>query len=150
MVEYMLARGANIAPVTGGISAISEAASAGNTDVVRLLLSHADEEARRRSEPALNWAAARGDLDMVKLLIENGFDVNASTSDGNLGSTPLLAACLHMKDFPECMTILKLLLRNGADTTARNYDDKTAAEILAENHSIRGDLELQQLLAGIL
>jgi ankyrin repeat protein len=151
MVDFLLSRGAKIVSALGKISAITNTASAGNIEVVRLLISHANDAEIDSSSDALNWAAARGRIDAVKLLIRRGFDVNARTKDCQVGETPLLAACESKKVTPQRMAVAKLLLKHGADVNARNQDGKTTTELLFQNNSnglLRKDTELQQLLAG--
>lgn len=151
MVEFLLSRGAKIVSASGKTSVITNAVSAGNIEVVRLLISHANDAELNSSPDALNWAAARGRIDAVRLLIGRGFDVNARTKDCQVGETPLLAAFESKKVTPQRIAVAKLLLKHGADVTARNQDGKTATELLFQNDSdglIHEDTELQQLLAG--
>lgn len=152
MVKFLLSRGAKIISTLGNFSAITNAAGAGHTEVLGLLISHANDVELDGSRDALNWAAAKGSIDTAKLLIERGFDVNASIKDDFVGKTPLLAACEAKKLNSQRIAVAKLLMKNGADVNARNQDGKTAAELLVQNDSeglIREDIELQQLLAGI-
>lgn len=151
IVDYLLTRGAKVVSVPGKASAISSAAGAGNTEVVRLLLSHADDAVLTGSREALNWAAAGGRIDTVQLLIEHGFDVNAFVEDCTVGQTPLLAACGLKKVNPQRMAVAKLLVKEGADVNARGQNGKTAAELLVHNDTegiLLEDTEFQQLLAG--
>lgn len=148
-VEFLLGHGAKVVSAPGKSSAITNAAGVGNAEVVRLLISHANDAELDGSRDALNWAAARGRMNTAELLIEHGFDVNASTKDCIVGETPLLAACELKKVNPQRIAIAKLLMKNGADVNARNQDGKTAAELLVQNGSdglLRKDAELQQLL----
>ena len=70
MVKLLLSHDASIITAPGGISAISNAASGGDTEIVRLLIAHANKEELESSRDALNWAASRGHMDTVKTLIE--------------------------------------------------------------------------------
>ena len=151
LVEFPLSRCAKIFSVPRKTSAMMNAASVGNTKVVQLLISHANQAELDGSRDALNWAAARGRIDTVKLLIERGFDVNTRIKDCFVGETPLLVTCEFEKMNPQRTMIAKLLIKDGADVNARNQDGKTAAELLVQNDSkglIREDAELQQLLTG--
>jgi len=70
MVKFLLSRGAKIMASPRESSAISDAAGAGSTEVVRMLLSHADEADIKSSRDALNCAAAAGRLDNLNMLID--------------------------------------------------------------------------------
>lgn len=149
MVNFLLSRGAKVVSAPGKTSAITDAAGASDAEVVRLLLSHANDAELEKSRDALNWAAASGRIDTAKLLIEHGYDVNATTKDCIVGETPLLAACAPKKVTPQRTEVAKLLVKHGADVNARNQDGMTAAELLVQNGSeglLREDAELQQLL----
>ena len=149
MVQFLLGRGAKVVSTPGKISAITDAAGAGNTEVVRLLLSHADDAALDGSRDALNWAAARGHIDTVRLLIEHGFSVNLFVNDSVVDETPLLAACGSGKMTPQRMAVARLLLKEGAVVSTRGEDRMTAAELLVRNDIdglLQEDAELQELL----
>lgn len=151
IVEFLLSQGAKIISAPGKTSAITNAAGASGPDVVRLLLSHADSAQLNGSRDAMNWAAARGHVDTVKILIEHGFDVNVITKDCVVGETPLLAACGSRKLNSQRLAVAKLLIKEGADVSARNQNGKTAAELLVSNDFdglIREDVDLRQILAG--
>jgi len=127
MVKFLLSRGAKIIVLRRGISvgsvesvsAISSAAGSGSIEVLRMLLSHADEADVKSSGNALNCAAASGQLDC---LIDHGFDVNAFTKGCWIGETPLLAVCHSNKPNPH---VLKTLLEKGADTSIRASNGDT-------------------------
>ena len=87
MVQFLLGRGAKVVSAPRKITAITNAAGAGNTEVIRLLLSHADDAELDGSRDALNWAAAGGRIDTVRLLIEHGFSVNVIVKDCIVGET---------------------------------------------------------------
>lgn len=151
MVDFLLSRGAKIVSRCK-LSAITDAAGAGNIKVVELLLSHANEVDMDASRDALHWAAASGRMDTAKLLIERGFDVNATTKDCLVGETPLFAMCEIKKLDPPRMAVAKFLVEKGANIHARNRDGRTVAELLVQNDRdglIREDPELQQLIARI-
>ncbi|MCJ1462833.1 hypothetical protein MMC07_001436 [Pseudocyphellaria aurata] len=151
MTKLLLSQGAKIISAPGKSSAITNAAGGGDVEVLQLLLSHANDAELNGSLDALSWAARGGHVEVVKLLIEYGFDVNVTTKDSFVGETPLLAICKSKKLNPERMAVAKLLIKEGADVTARDQDGKTAAELLIQNdigRLIQEDPELQKLLAG--
>ena len=84
---------AKVVSVPGKASATANAAGAGNTKVVRLLLSHANDAAFNGSRHALNWAAAGERIRTVEVLIEHGVDVNTLTKSCVVGKIPLPASC---------------------------------------------------------
>ncbi len=130
MVKFLLSRGAKILSSRRGlsagsvesISAITDAAGTGSIEVLRMLLSHADEADVESSWEALNFAVAGGHLNCVNVLIDHGFDVNAFTKDCFKGETPLLAVCHSQKPNPD---VLKTLLDKGADTSIRASNGDT-------------------------
>lgn len=63
---------------------------------------------------ALHWAAMKGHVSLVKLLLQEGFDVNAAASDGHFRWTPLHFAA------PRNDAVFKLLLENGANPNIRD------------------------------
>ena len=81
-----------------GMTPLIEATLVGNTDLVKLLLSHG-----ARAQPApgflhtpLRAACLTANLDLIRLLLEEGADPNAQ-SDG--GRTPLMGACFLRPQF---------------------------------------------------
>ncbi|KAL8709639.1 MAG: hypothetical protein Q9225_007423 [Loekoesia sp. 1 TL-2023] len=130
MARFLLDRGAKIFSAPRQLSALTNAASAGNTEVVRLLISRANDAEFSSSRDALHSAAARGRIDVVKLLIEHGFDVNTRAEDPWVGATPLLATCQFRKATPDTLAVARLLIDHGADVNARSRDGTTAAELL--------------------
>jgi ankyrin repeat protein len=66
-------------------------------------------------------ASMYGDLKKVKLLLDQGADVNEK---GEYGRTPLMYAASG--ESPDCLEIMKLLLKNKADVSARNEGDDDA------------------------
>ena len=151
LTRFLLGRGARIVPATSGKgSALADAAGVGKTEVIRLLLAHAEETDLAGSTDALHWAAARGREDAAKLLIENGFDVNRVITDCPVGETPLLATCAVRKISPERLAVAKVLIDNGADVYQRGGDGQTAAELLWQSSIkalIPGDKGVLQRLA---
>ena len=149
MVKFLLSRGAKIISVSRNISAITNVAGGENIEVVRLLVSHANDVELEGSCEALKWAAARGRIETVKFLIEHSFDVNATPEGCIVGETPLIAVCQSKYPDSDRIAVAKLLIKNGADVNARDETGTTAAEMLLQDDVLQEDTDLQQLLAGI-
>ena len=149
IVKFLLSQGAKIISMPGNDSAITNAAGGCDVEVIRLLISHANDVELDCSREALNWAAARGRIDTVKALIEHGFDVNATTEGCIVGETPLIAVCQSTYPTSDRIAVAKLLIKNGADVNARDETGTTAAEMLLRNGLLQEDTDLQQLLAAI-
>ena len=101
-------------------SVLLEAASAGNTDMVRSLIDNGASIEVKNDVGAtpLIFASAKGQKEVVALLLERKANVNAKT---NTGITPLMAAASG--GYPE---IFKLLLAKGADVSAKDQQGRTA------------------------
>lgn len=149
MVKFLLSRGARIICEPSKNSAITNAAGGDNFEVVRLLCSHANDAELKASGEALNWAASGGRIDTVKLLLEYGFDVNATTEGCIIGKTPLVAVCQSTFPSPHRIAVAKLLLEKGADINARDKNGTSAAEMLLKDDELGEDTNLQQLLTRI-
>ena len=149
IVKFLLSRGAKIISMPDKISAITNAAGVGNVEVIRLLISHANDAELDSSREALNWAAARGRIDTTRFLIEHGFDVNATMAKCIVGETPLIAVCQSKYPNPQRIAVAKLLIKNGADINARDKTGTTAAEMLLQGDLLQEDTDSQQLLAKL-
>lgn len=130
MVKFLLSRGAKIIVSRKGlvigsvesVSAINDAAGSGNIEILRMVLSHAEEADIERSPDALNYAAAGGNLECLNELIDHGFDVKAFTKGSRTGETPLLAVCHSKKPNPH---VLETLLGKGANTSIQASNGDT-------------------------
>lgn len=102
-------------------------------DVVRMLLSHgADLHLKDRlNKTPLIRAVNRGYSKIVKLLIDWGSNVN---NDEESDIWPLHEACLYEPS--GTADIIKSLVYNGADTTARNHLGYTPLNALIRHHSL--------------
>lgn len=121
-------------------SLLHSAASAGDIDLVRLLVnSHADiniKDAQRGTplhRTSLPYAYA-----IAELLIENGADVNAFDENGD---TPIHDVARYSS-----LNLLKLLIENGANVNARNHRFDTplhcaAGKLSSGAFAIRTDAE---------
>ena len=104
-------------------SAVVLATRKGNTDTVRELLeckasvNLIDENWRT----PLDHASAKGNIDITRLLITSKANLNKATN--MYFRTPLIIAARLNH-----MTIVRLLVESGADTTIRCIEKKTAAE----------------------
>jgi ankyrin repeat protein len=126
VVHELVAAGANVnTPVEDACNAIQYAITAENPDLIQFLLkAGADVN-------ALNWwggnalyvAADLGSPEILALMIKAGATINIALKRD--GFTPLMAAVPH----PECV---KLLLKAGADVTARNKQKQTALDLARE------------------
>lgn len=98
-----------------GVPAIFTAIEYEKYDIVKFLLNSFDCKKivdKQKQQNALHYAAIKGDTTAIELLLQNGFDINSTDSDGN---TPLYFAIIH--PFPDC---LKLLLDKGAKPNTQN------------------------------
>jgi ankyrin repeat protein len=116
------------------------AVTAGNTEVVRLLVNKGADINRHASVdfgalPPLSRAVSNGQAAMVKLLLSLGADANYVDP---LGMTPLLWAASSDYGHGE---IVKALLAAGANPNARDKDG-SASSALAKKYKIDGVIPL--------
>ena len=149
MVKFLVDRGASIICEPSKDSAITHAAGGDNFEVMQLLCSRANDMDLDASREALNWAAAHGRVDTVKLLIEYGFDVNATTEGCIIGETPLIAVCQSTYRTPHRIATANLLLEYGADVNARDKTRTTTAKMLLKDDELMEDADLKELLTKI-
>lgn len=137
LAERHLIKGADVnaryisekAEMSYGETAVIIAASAGNKEMVRMLLKRgADPNITNEGYSAIIYAATYGHTDIVKMLVENGANINQIHVDG---TTPLINAVLTGN-----IELVKLLLEMGADTSIKDYGGKTA-EDYAEKDEIK-------------
>lgn len=138
LARMLLARGAEIDHVSeAGLSALHVAALHGSTAVTTILLEFgADIELRSDGDDTpLHLAALMDEASVVEVLLEAGAIVDARNGRGR---TPLLIA-LRREQNEE---IAEMLIANGADVNARDYEDGAPPLRLAQTtQSIRMLLE---------
>jgi ankyrin repeat protein len=131
--RFLLRAGANPAAKNRfGASPLSEAAAAGNAELVGAMIA-AGADARMLStvdgETVLMTAARSGNVDAVRLLIDHGADVNAR--EQYKGQTALMWAAAERHP-----GVVKLLLEHGADWRVRSIDRETKPPKLSAASSI--------------
>src|ERR1051325_8999122 len=131
--KLLLKAGANPATKNRfGASPLSEAAFAGNTELVKALLdagADAKELATTDGETVLMTAARTGNVDVVRMLLDGGADVNAR--EHYKGQTALMWAAAERHT-----AVVKLLLERGADWRVRSLDRETKPPKLSAASSI--------------
>lgn len=125
----LIAAGAEVNPPNGsGYVPLNKAAETGRMDIIKFLVNgyHAQVNLRDAAGyTALMLASAQGHLDIVKLLIEEyGAEINLKSDSG---WTALLMAA--WSNAPE---VTKYLLERGADTAARDPDNRTALHLAVD------------------
>jgi ankyrin repeat protein len=111
--------------------------------VEALLANGADIEARNEDgSTPLDWAASFAQTDILKLLIQRGAKANVIDKYGN---TPLISAACEcaVATMNSAYQAVKILLDQGADVNARNYDGKTALMMAS---GMTGDATILELL----
>jgi len=115
---------------------LSVASRRGYSEVVRVLLEHgADTEARDNGTYSpLDWASD-GHVEVVQVLLEHLADVNSFDKDDRI-------TALHLASEYGEVAIARVLLANGADANAKQWDNQTplhraindgVARVLLEN-----------------
>ena len=134
MVEFLLKYGAKIAADRKNGCTITLTAAEGNIRILRLLLSFADENDINRAAAALYWAAEKGHIDIVDLLLDHGWNINASC--GPCGRTALFGACkcevigLRQGEEPS-LDLIEHLLSKDADMS---FQDDWGETIRKSDH----------------
>lgn len=125
MAELLLQEGASIDAEVGGWTPLSLAAERGSVDVVRVLMAAGADSGVRAGASPLILAADNGHVDALRTIVELGGDVNAAGLDG--------WTALHSATGK---TMVDVLVEAGADIEARDSDDDTALNYLAQYHAI--------------
>jgi ankyrin repeat protein len=115
-VGFLLERGATIDPVDrDGSTPLYCAVGCGNTESVKLLLSHGAQAEGVGDRMPLFRAVGRNFAEIAELLINNGADVNRK------GPADLTA--LHFASYKGNVEVARLLIQKGADVNARSTID---------------------------
>lgn len=101
----------------------------------------ADDEGYR----PLHLAAIWGNATYAKLLLERKASVDAI--DGN-GCTPLVTACACFKN-THCEPIVQLLVRHGADLSARDREGRTCLDFLRKDGYAEEAQKLEDLSRNV-
>jgi ankyrin repeat protein len=107
VVNLLLDRGAR------GADLLIGAGSAGDNEMIRLLISRGVQIRSDQGAEALRWAAVNGHFDTIRLLVENGVNVNARSNDSNR-NYPLGATAASIAYDKGEMDIYDYLKANGA------------------------------------
>jgi len=139
LAQVLLAMRANVEDrgMKGDCTPLMEAASAGHTDIVRLLIAHgADVNAQSSSgNTPLMYACAGGHEEVVRVLLEAGANVEDHNENGH---TPLMEAA----SAGHC-AVAKILLEFGAGINTHSNEFKESALTLA---CYKGHLEMVRFL----
>jgi len=139
LAQVLLAMRANVEDrgMKGDCTPLMEAASAGHTDIVRLLIAHgADVNAQSSSgNTPLMYACAGGHEEVVRVLLEAGANVEVHNENGH---TPLMEAA----SAGHC-GVAKILLEFGAGINTHSNEFKESALTLA---CYKGHLEMVRFL----
>ncbi len=128
VIDFLVSKQAELTKETKDkeprLTPLRAAARRGQPDIIRMLI---QARACTDLDPgALTQAAENGNLACVRLLVENGWDINAPDPYTKL--TPIQAACCRGTDSPDSINwnydsgsyhteCVSYLLRNGADVT---------------------------------
>ncbi len=131
-VKRLLAQGADPTErAFDGRTALNDAASVGNLEMVKLLVEHgAPVNNNCHAGTPLHAAGGEGHKEIVEYLLANGADVNIDSARLNSrsgGGTPLHWAAMRNQ-----VEIVKLLLAHGAIETRREIDGTTPSELTKE------------------
>ena len=134
MVDFLIKKDARLDAIDIiGRSPLVTAASAGKADIVKLLWKKYQQPLFSGKWTALGIASDNGQFEVVKFLVENGADVNMSSTDNNI--SPLMSAYRN----PE---ITEYLIKHGANieheggilnSTALSLAVRNDPKVLASN-----------------
>lgn len=137
-VKDFLARGADMkARDKDGWTVLHHAALGGDHDDVMRMLIHAGADVNARTsgnETPLMISASKGKVEEVRELIEGGADVNAAN---NVGETALIRVANRGHSEEEAQALAELLLRAGANVSARDSLGQTAIQLAKESNRPR-------------
>ena len=120
-----------------GTTALIAAASSGNVDIIKLLMSRgADPTKANWYGTALHCAAEAGQCEAIQVLLDSGMNIDLRD---NFGRTPL-----HCASDQRHRLAIELLLDMGADPNARD----NAGVMLIHDTAQAGDERLMQRLLG--
>ena len=125
-VEVLLRTEININAKVEGNSALFEASTSGNSDIVKILLDHGVDLAADKDEQGMTplYAASyNGNKEVVKMLLEKGAKLEAN--DDRWAPLHSASSCGHAE-------VVKLLLQSGANVNDRTGDNWTALLLAAE------------------
>ncbi|KAK2599167.1 hypothetical protein QQS21_005357 [Conoideocrella luteorostrata] len=168
LLKELLENGGDVRQVTPHGPLLCAVAGAGNTEAVRLLLSHGADvsEADENGRTALQDAVEDGNIDMVKMLVQHGADVSVADVDGYMplqlavqgGSVQVAKFLVEKGSDMNCITkgwtpltmasanggldLVKCLLEKGADVEFASDNGNTPLLVAAEN----GHMEVFQML----
>jgi len=131
MVEWLLAKGADINPKNAKVPPLHGAASQKNKSIVELLLAKGANVNFKDSMGASPLHRSMWSRDVSELLIAKGADINAKDQDGE---TPLHGA--------RNVSVVELLLDKGADVNAKDKNGKTPLDVAVSE----GKKEIVELL----
>ncbi|GFY75388.1 ankyrin-1 [Trichonephila inaurata madagascariensis] len=119
------------------IASLCSAVCEGHHDIVRILLKQCafDIHALQDEHHLLHKAAENGHLIVVKVLLENGFEINAGSKDTT--DTPL-----HSAIYYNHLEVSQFLLSKGADPNIRDQQGRTSLHVAAS----RGSTDLVEIL----
>ena len=106
----------------------------GNIDIVRFLTNIDRSLVNKKTNGGftpLHYVCCYGNIEIAKILIENGGSKHINDKNRN-GDTPLHLSSGNRKK----LDIVKLLIKNGADTTITNNRSQTPLDCLFDEHKL--------------